>query len=543
MITWIQVILQKHHKVVFTILLGVIIVAFVFTIGSSIPFLGDRQARRVETKDVFGYNFEDPATMQMLSRQAEIELFLRGAGGRISQDMIKYAVARYAYLSSLAEKSGVLGVNQADLVDYIQSLPAFQDENGAFNPESWNTIVSMIGMPEKEFEKIVAANAIANKMEKLIMGPGYTTASEVDLAYTDSYGKWNVTIANMPLESFKPEIAPDEAKLKEYFNANAEMFRVPASAALDVMFFSAEGLASKSDFSDDEIKKFYDKNSLRYGEMKNGEYKTKELAEVKSQVVLDMKKAEGAQAALVAADDLATRIYDAETTYGSEEFKKIIAEAKAEIKQLPHLLPTDTNLPEGVPAKVVKAGFNLGPQNFYSDPIPTENGAWIVFFRESKPSFIPQFSEIKDKVETAYKNSEKARLFSEMGVKAVEEIKAGLKDGKKFSDLAKAAGFTVSTIDGFSFSESAFHNPSMYTNLQLLSDQLPKMRAGDVSPMITRPTGGYIIYASAFEAPKAKPDDKEYKRISDAVADQSREFSARSIIGPELQKAISAESR
>ena len=40
MITWIQIALQKHHKVVFSVLLFFIIIAFVFTIGA-VPFFGD----------------------------------------------------------------------------------------------------------------------------------------------------------------------------------------------------------------------------------------------------------------------------------------------------------------------------------------------------------------------------------------------------------------------------------------------------------------------------------------------------------------------
>ena len=43
MITWIQIVLQKHHKPVFMVLLVAIVIAFVFTIGS-VPFLGDRLA-------------------------------------------------------------------------------------------------------------------------------------------------------------------------------------------------------------------------------------------------------------------------------------------------------------------------------------------------------------------------------------------------------------------------------------------------------------------------------------------------------------------
>ena len=79
MITWIQVLLQKHHKIIFSVLLFVIIIAFVFTIGSSIPFFGGRDGSvRISRSNFYGYNLDDQYQMAQLQRQAILDLNLSG---------------------------------------------------------------------------------------------------------------------------------------------------------------------------------------------------------------------------------------------------------------------------------------------------------------------------------------------------------------------------------------------------------------------------------------------------------------------------------
>ena len=54
MISWIQKYFQQHFKVMFAVLLGVIIISFVFTIGAA-PGIG-RADRRMIDREFFGYN-------------------------------------------------------------------------------------------------------------------------------------------------------------------------------------------------------------------------------------------------------------------------------------------------------------------------------------------------------------------------------------------------------------------------------------------------------------------------------------------------------
>ena len=74
MITWIQTVLQKHHKSVFGVLLVAIIIAFVFTIGS-VPFFGDRYRTGGQKGKVFyGFDLSNESTVAQLQNSAYFEM-------------------------------------------------------------------------------------------------------------------------------------------------------------------------------------------------------------------------------------------------------------------------------------------------------------------------------------------------------------------------------------------------------------------------------------------------------------------------------------
>ena len=66
MITWIQNLLQKHHKWLFSILLIVIIIAFVFTIGN-MP-VGQGSSNEYGEKEFYGFDLNDMQVTDMLAK-------------------------------------------------------------------------------------------------------------------------------------------------------------------------------------------------------------------------------------------------------------------------------------------------------------------------------------------------------------------------------------------------------------------------------------------------------------------------------------------
>jgi len=194
MITWIQTVLQKHHKPVFMVLLVAIIIAFVFTIGQ-VPFLGDRNRAWDNNKIVFGYDLGDENVRNNLQTLAVYDAILGNKNLR-TQQQLSQLMLRQAYLLSLGRQLGLTRISEAELRDYVQSAPIFQSADGKFDPNAWKKFVEERGrMSEEMLSYILSENALAAKVEKLVAGPGYLPESYIEGQYKKFYGKWNFAAA------------------------------------------------------------------------------------------------------------------------------------------------------------------------------------------------------------------------------------------------------------------------------------------------------------------------------------------------------------
>ena len=175
MITWIQIVLQKHHKVVFSILLVAITIAFVFTIGS-VPFLGDRNRYEVSKQDFYGFDLSNQNVVSYLSTYAAYDAILAGAR---PDDTFIY---KQAYLRYVAKNLGIKQVGQKELDAYIQNSPVFMGKDGKFDNNAFKQFVAQrvaTGMPEEALTQILSENAMLNMVGSILSGPGYILKSDI----------------------------------------------------------------------------------------------------------------------------------------------------------------------------------------------------------------------------------------------------------------------------------------------------------------------------------------------------------------------------
>ena len=250
MITWIQVLLQKHHKIIFSVLLFVIIIAFVFTIGSSIPFFGGRDGSvRVSRQNFYGYNLDDRAQMAQLQRQAILDLSLSGI--RPDNNSLTFKMLESAYLQSAAKNMCINRISDADFEKFVKSLPAFQ-KGGSFDAEAWKDFsqdfTRQMGLSDEQFAAMLASIAVERRVQKLFVGPGYATDAEIARSFEQLNGVWNLYVASLPYDKFDPKTNVSDEDLQKYLDINKEAFRIPAAVGFDVVFFAAK------DFPPDQMK-------------------------------------------------------------------------------------------------------------------------------------------------------------------------------------------------------------------------------------------------------------------------------------------------
>ena len=535
MITWIQTVLQKHHKSVFSVLLVAIIIAFVFTIGQ-VPFLGDRNRAWDNQKDFYGFDLSNEGVVQRLQICVIYEAILE----RVQPT--EELVMRQAYLRHVANVLGLRGVSEQELTDYIQSAPAFQNSSGNFNDSAWRKFVSERvasgRMTEADLTSILSQNALVKKVADIIGGPGYIFNSDILRQYNQIYGKWNFDIAVFSYASFNPQIKVSDEILEKYFKANIENYRVGEGVKLEAVFFPSKDFASKvSAPSDSDITAHYGANMSKYAVMKDGKPRTPALSEIKDKVRADLLSEAALRKAAQQAEEFVMKIYQSGAKKASAELRKVVSDIKAEVKRLDPIRTTDTRLPDGLPPEVAGAGLKLDEVSFYSDPIPADNGFWVVILDEKLQSFVPKFADVKADVAADYTAAEKERLFAEKGKAAVESIRAAVKAKKPFADAARASGATVENVKDFSLANPPMSNRSVMEAYRVIASALPKMNVGGVSNMQTSGDSGYIFMLEKFTPPADGAGVENFKLVAENIKRAYAAVSSGMLVRDMIEKA------
>ncbi len=529
MITWIQIVLQKHHKVVFSILLVAITIAFVFTIGS-VPFLGDRNRYEVSKQDFYGFDLSNQNVISYLSTYAAYDAILAGAR---PDDTFIY---KQAYLRYVAKNLGIKQVGQKELDAYIQNSPVFMGKDGKFDNNAFKQFVAQrvaTGMPEEALTQILSENAMLNMVGSILSGPGYILKSDIKNRFELENGTWQFNLAIIPTDSFKPEIKVDAKKLETFYKQNGAQFRVGEGVVLETVFLPYSKYEASVSPKDVDLLGYYNSNITKYSETKDGIPNTKPFEKVKDKVKADFIKDSAIHKAMSYAEEISLKIYDSKAKMASPELKKILADAKVEVKKSKQIRSTDKEPDASLPGAVVSAGFKLDEQSFYQDPVSTDDGVWLVFLAEKLQAYQPKLEAVKAEVEKAYIEAEKDRLFAEYGAKLDAEFAKGLKDGKTFVAIAKANNVDVEEVKNFSLMNPTSASGKVRAAFQVLSAELPKMKVGGLSKMQISGKNGFIVNLTGFKKPA--DDVKRLAELEKGYANIMRSFSMQSI----LSQAIS----
>ena len=538
MITWIQIVLQKHHKSVFGVLLVAIIIAFVFTIGS-VPFFGDRYNVGSQKGKVFyGFDLSNEAVVSQLQNCVYFEIILSGQQPQ-SEAQFTQLVLRQAYLRSVAEQLGMKQVSQADLDEYIQASPIFADNSGKFSPETFKKFVDARiasgRMSEETLSQILAQNALVNKVAQLLGGPGYMPKFEIERQYAQMYGTWDFNIARLPMDGFKPEIKPSAATLEKYFKDNVEAYRIGNGVVVETVFFPAKDFSKESVPNETELSAYYGANMRKYATTKDGQPYMPKLSEIRENVKADYIIENAVRKAAHKAEEFVLKIYDSELKKGSAEIKKIADEFKVAFKKQSPIRVTDQKLPAGIPTEVAVTAMKLDSVKFYSDPIPSGDGGWVVFLVDQLPSYLPKYDEVKDRVLENYVASEKARMFAEHANTLDKALVKAVADKKSFASVARAAGAIVDSVKSFSLIDPK--GDSVLKAYSVISSTLPSLSVGQVSQVKTQGENAYIIELLKFTPPADKADAAKLASLKSRMENGYASISSMTVIMEKIKAA------
>ena len=554
MISWIQRYFQHHFKVIFAVLLGLIIISFVFTIGAA-PGIGQAE-RQVVERHFFSYNLGLQSDQQRLMGDAGLSANLRMGGfGNLDSDQIQnYAFQRAATLH-LADEWHIPAATPAEIEKQVKTLRMFAGPDGQFDAKAYQTFrdnlkTSPRGFTEGDIVRVIGDDIRAEKVQALLAGPGYVLPVEVKNQISRADTSWTLGVTAADYAAFKPEIKPTDAELTTFFEQSGVRYDVPPRVTVSYVEYPAANFLPQVNVTEPEVRAFYDANPSRFPKPADPAKPASptpsvtpsvdpsaDFAAVKDNVEAALKAERAQKLAAKAASDLSLALYEARASTPAA-LETFLASQKLEAKSLPPFTRDAPPAQLGNSPEIAAEAFRLGKERITSDALNTPSGAVILIWKESLPSKKPLFTEVRDKVAADYIENERRKRFVELGKTIKAQIETRLKAGDSFEKAAEAAassaGLTLETRTLPAFTLRARPQDIDFSVLGTLEG----LEKGEVSDLVLNADKGLFVYAVDKKEPDVTEANPQFAETRQQIASYNGRFGASAYISELVEKEL-----
>lgn len=548
MISWIQNHLIRHGRWIFISLLGVIIIAFVFTIGNTPGLTTDKS--NYEERFFYGVDLNNPLRMNQIAGETGLSLLLINGSATDNENQIQNAMGNRIVQKHLIEMIGLPIPTEAQLSGYVEDLRFFQDDAGAFDPSKYRDFLAQLeSNPETsvaEFLKVIAEDYQINQLDSALQGPGYHLDAQTQLIMDSQNTEYALYNVKFDYESFNPEFNPSEANLKAYYEQQKVSYETEKKVVASYIVFSKEK-EKKPTLSEEAIEAHYQSNKARINAdyiAQNPADATGEIAEADltfgmvSQIAQeDLANSIQEKSSENRANDFVYKLYDHEITIDSETFNTQKSNYQVEEISLDPYAKSQVSS-QALPSDLLNSAFDLNEGRYYSDPFKTELGYAVLFYRGTQASVIPPYEAVAEQVLVDFTQSNKRAAFNqyEQSLKAdLEAIVASDSASSSSSDFKAAAealgNITVEAYPNFS-SENRPTDVSPYE-----FQAVYRMNAGEISDPINLGSTSILTYLESKTVTDYQPDPSELERYTQFL----KEFSINSGLSGFYQELIAQE--
>ncbi|MDQ8185433.1 SurA N-terminal domain-containing protein [Pelagicoccus sp. SDUM812002] len=527
MISWLQNKLQKHLLLVF-IIFAVLIIAFIVQIGNQGPIGGGKEA----TADLFFYDspMNTEAARVEILRDAQLSASL-SRNPRASQNLpYERATARY-----IANQNLIPEPTEDQLLEYIKTLPAFQNQLGQFDAQAYNMILDSISLggaySKNDLHRVLVDDYRIAKVYTALEGAGFVNESEILDSLSQRLAKWSILVAESDLNTYAPEVEITEEMLRKHYEDFSFQYQTPERRVVNYIEVEAADYVDEIKPSEDELITYFESNIDRY-QAEPSEDPDAEPAEpitfeqARLAVREDLRIEKARELAAERAYDLVVQIHENDFSRESQGLKDAIAELNLELKTASSFAANETPIGTTWGRNMVNEAFSLSESRFYSEPLQHGNKSIVLFYDDVIEPTIPSFETLRQRI-TADVRAEKLREARAAHALELQEKLAAAADSEdSFGAAAEEAGLTVSSYSDFTLSE-----PAEGLDRRALSALL-ELESGEVSDFV-RLNGdnqGAYLYVLSKEIPEVDKEDPQYAQVAQSLKNLSNQFSAQQYI-------------
>lgn len=357
------------------------------------------------------------------SYQNELDSFSRQANKRLTAEQGKALGLDRRVMNQLIggaaieEHAGEIGLALSDklVVDLVTNDPDFKGADGTFNRAGFEAFLRQTGLSERAFIRLRQRDELRTAMLGAFVKGQTAPTPVLETMHAYKQEKRVIEYVNIDADKAVTVTEPDEAKLKENYEAGKARFMTPEYRKFEILTLSIDDLKKTAEVTDDEI-------STEYEKTKDG-YNVPEKRRVQQIAFKDKAVAEAAKKAL---ED------------GSKTFGDVAKETGAKDTDADLGLVSKSQM---IDKKIAEAAFALEKDKI-SNVVEGTFATVLVRVTQIEPGVVKTLADVKDQVKDKLATS-KAQLQLQ---DKHDEIDDNRNAGKTLKDIAEAMKLSYKEI-------------------------------------------------------------------------------------------------
>jgi peptidyl-prolyl cis-trans isomerase D len=506
--------LRKYARWILAGVLALLIPSFIALFSQS----GSSRRREVDLPTVRGKPV-NAVEFQRVEESIRAQVLIR-TGKQLSrtsqiEDQLRIeAVSRLVQLRK-AKEFGIV-VSDAELIRQIRSQ--FLNDSKQFDPERYRHFMILLNnysISESQFENIMREEITLARLRTLIGSGAKVTPTEIDLTYRPLHEKVGIDLVEFDVADQKEPITITDDAAKAFFEQHQESFRKPALVKVRYVRFAIADARKSIKVTDPEIADYYERNQSKYADTNNV---AKPLDSVKDEIREELLTARVEREAADRATAMTTNLVF-EANAPRPDFAKVAAAFGVTPRETDYFGARD-KVP-GVEADLQfnQEAFALDPnERPFSDPVGGKDGYYVLEYRDSKPSVIPPFEQVKAKVIDTLKQQRALEATVKRGQDALTRVKQAVATGKSFAATCAELKLKHTSPEAFSMSDK-IDLPAAATIKQTVLG----MATNSVSEFISTAKGGLFFHLKQRWPPDPAQFEKDKPQLAEQILQRNRQ--------------------
>ena len=425
------------------------------------------------TSDEFNRSFQNE--MDRISRQSNQRLTAeQGRALGLDRRVLNQLVGGAA-IEQHARDLG-LSLSDATIVDMVARDPEFAGADGKFSREGFAAFLRQVGLSEKGFIQLKRQDELRTAMLASFVKGQAVAKPMLETMHAYNNEKRVIEYLNIDAEKAVTVAEPDEAKLKELYEAGKSSYMTPEYRKFEALFLATDDLKKVIEVSDEDVTVEYEKSKESYN--------TPEKRRIQQIAFKDKAAAEAAKAALD----------------GGKSFGEVAKDSGAKDTDVDLGLVPKSAL---IDKKIAEAAFAL-EKDKVSDVIEGTFATVLVRVTQIEPGIVRTLADVKDQVRDKIA-SERARDQLQDKHDEIDEARNAGKTLKELGEQTKLVYKEVAAADSRGLDPNGLAVlPQVY--LQKVASAVFAPDSGIDQQSIELSDGGYAwINVLSTEPPKQKP--------------------------------------